>query len=85
MMATDTLKKFVVVRFEKDDHFAVIPSTWLSEDITHCAWPGPKVRNPTQLQLDPASIPDKNFKYYKVDVHKSYGKPEYFFILQILT
>ncbi|XP_035715995.1 uncharacterized protein LOC118439076 [Folsomia candida] len=72
MTAEDRYKNFVILHFEKDNRFAVVPSNWLSSDSTECAWPGRKVKNPLDLQCDPFSLPDKNFKYYKVKVHKSY-------------
>jgi len=77
------MKKFAVVYFEKDQRFAVIPSTWFTEDNTQCYWLGKKTKNKSTLQQDLNLIPDDTFAIVACKLIKSYGELEFHFIFNI--
>lgn len=69
------LKKFTVIKFEKDNSVDVVPSKWIvqSDKIT-VKFPKYKNSNTIKLLEDPRSSPKDNWPAWVVEIIKSYGK-----------
>lgn len=68
------MKKFAVVHFLQSNSVDFVPSKWILEDKTKCAYPKQEPPEFQNLKRNPDSLPEKNWGRYRVRFIKSYGK-----------